>query len=172
MSSSLTGLYISTWRYLVDAETVCTNQTEESCTGTTTFGRLIRRYLNIVSNLTSRYDRNTLIAIAKRGKFSFLDLIKQNKGESRYSTRSMVLIKSATVTDRIRTCAIANSDSKVQRLRPLSHRHSQQINTKQQETGYVPICTPTRSIERLVNCALARFLRTIVCRWIPGVPHM
>ncbi|KAG8300359.1 hypothetical protein J6590_078337 [Homalodisca vitripennis] len=40
------------------------------------------------------------------------DLIKQNKGESRYSTRSMVLIKSATVTDRIRTCAISNSDSK------------------------------------------------------------
>ncbi|KAG8280031.1 hypothetical protein J6590_091172 [Homalodisca vitripennis] len=40
------------------------------------------------------------------------DLIKQNNGESRYSTRSMVLIKSATVTDRIRTCAISNSDSK------------------------------------------------------------
>ncbi|KAG8291000.1 E2-like enzyme [Homalodisca vitripennis] len=40
------------------------------------------------------------------------DLIKQNKGESRYSTRSMVLIKSARVTDRIRTCAISNSDSK------------------------------------------------------------
>ncbi|KAG8259992.1 hypothetical protein J6590_107126, partial [Homalodisca vitripennis] len=40
------------------------------------------------------------------------DLIKQNKGESRYSTRSMVLIKSATVTDRIRTCAISNSDPK------------------------------------------------------------
>ncbi|KAG8274360.1 hypothetical protein J6590_004386 [Homalodisca vitripennis] len=39
------------------------------------------------------------------------DLIKQNKGESRYSTRSMVLIKSATVTDRIRTCTISNSDS-------------------------------------------------------------
>ncbi|KAG8335386.1 hypothetical protein J6590_069188 [Homalodisca vitripennis] len=32
------------------------------------------------------------------------DLIKQNKGESRYSTRSMVLTKSAMVTDRIRTC--------------------------------------------------------------------
>ncbi|KAG8317322.1 hypothetical protein J6590_029895 [Homalodisca vitripennis] len=41
------------------------------------------------------------------------DLIKQNKGESRYSTRSMVLIKRARVTDRIRTCAISNSDSKV-----------------------------------------------------------
>ncbi|KAG8310632.1 hypothetical protein J6590_060168 [Homalodisca vitripennis] len=40
------------------------------------------------------------------------DLIKQNKGESRYSTRSMVLIKSATVTDRIRACAISNSDPK------------------------------------------------------------
>ncbi|KAG8294695.1 hypothetical protein J6590_097258 [Homalodisca vitripennis] len=35
------------------------------------------------------------------------DLIKQNKGESRYSTRSMVLIKRASVTDKIRT-----SDSK------------------------------------------------------------
>ncbi|KAG8251145.1 hypothetical protein J6590_086418 [Homalodisca vitripennis] len=40
------------------------------------------------------------------------NLIKQSKWESRYSTRSMVLIKSATVTDRIRTCAISNSDSK------------------------------------------------------------
>ncbi|KAG8305066.1 hypothetical protein J6590_096620 [Homalodisca vitripennis] len=40
------------------------------------------------------------------------DLIKQNKGESRYSTRSMVLIKSATVTESIRTYAISNSDSK------------------------------------------------------------
>ncbi|KAG8275726.1 hypothetical protein J6590_080719 [Homalodisca vitripennis] len=37
------------------------------------------------------------------------DLIKQNNGESRYSTRSMVLKKSATATDRIRTCAISNS---------------------------------------------------------------
>ncbi|KAG8250069.1 hypothetical protein J6590_005463 [Homalodisca vitripennis] len=33
------------------------------------------------------------------------DLIKQNKGEIRYRTRSMV-------TDSIRTCAISNSDSK------------------------------------------------------------
>ncbi|KAG8305935.1 hypothetical protein J6590_058899 [Homalodisca vitripennis] len=40
------------------------------------------------------------------------NLIKRNKRESRYSTRSMVLIKSARVTDRIRTCAISNSDSK------------------------------------------------------------
>ncbi|KAG8263770.1 hypothetical protein J6590_023995 [Homalodisca vitripennis] len=39
------------------------------------------------------------------------DLIKQNKGESRYSEKSMVLIKSARVTDRIRTCAISNSDT-------------------------------------------------------------
>ncbi|KAG8241458.1 hypothetical protein J6590_086753 [Homalodisca vitripennis] len=38
------------------------------------------------------------------------DLIKQNKWESRYSTRSMVLIKSARVTDRIRICAISNSN--------------------------------------------------------------
>ncbi|KAG8286314.1 hypothetical protein J6590_062817 [Homalodisca vitripennis] len=40
------------------------------------------------------------------------DLIKQNKGESRYSTRLIVLIKSATVTDRIQTCAIFNLDPK------------------------------------------------------------
>ncbi|KAG8295316.1 hypothetical protein J6590_082530 [Homalodisca vitripennis] len=40
------------------------------------------------------------------------DLIKHNKGESRYSTRSMVLIKIARFTDRIRSCAISNSDSK------------------------------------------------------------
>ncbi|KAG8286266.1 hypothetical protein J6590_063940 [Homalodisca vitripennis] len=40
------------------------------------------------------------------------DLIKQNKGESQYSTRSMVVIKSTTVTDRTRSCAISNSDSK------------------------------------------------------------
>ncbi|KAG8260675.1 hypothetical protein J6590_091471, partial [Homalodisca vitripennis] len=39
------------------------------------------------------------------------DLIKKNKRESRYSTRSMVLIKSAMVPDRSRTCAISNSDS-------------------------------------------------------------
>ncbi|KAG8283495.1 hypothetical protein J6590_016762 [Homalodisca vitripennis] len=38
------------------------------------------------------------------------DLIKQNKGESRYSTRLMVLIKSEKVTDRSRTCAVSNSD--------------------------------------------------------------
>ncbi|KAG8294920.1 hypothetical protein J6590_092054 [Homalodisca vitripennis] len=37
---------------------------------------------------------------------------QQNKGESRYSTRWMVLITNARVTDRIRrTCAISNSDS-------------------------------------------------------------
>ncbi|KAG8306665.1 hypothetical protein J6590_042449 [Homalodisca vitripennis] len=41
-----------------------------------------------------------------------LDLIKQNKEESRYSTRSVVLIKYARVTDRTRTCTISNSDSK------------------------------------------------------------
>ncbi|KAG8333797.1 hypothetical protein J6590_103032, partial [Homalodisca vitripennis] len=40
------------------------------------------------------------------------DLMIQNKGESRYSTRSMVLMKSGKVTDRIRTCAISNSDLK------------------------------------------------------------
>ncbi|KAG8315560.1 hypothetical protein J6590_067917 [Homalodisca vitripennis] len=40
------------------------------------------------------------------------DLIKQNKGESQYSTRSIVLIKSARATDRIRTFAISNSDPK------------------------------------------------------------
>ncbi|KAG8316341.1 hypothetical protein J6590_052552 [Homalodisca vitripennis] len=40
------------------------------------------------------------------------DLIKQNKGESRYSTRPMVLIKSAMVTDRISICVISNSDPK------------------------------------------------------------
>ncbi|KAG8261383.1 hypothetical protein J6590_074237 [Homalodisca vitripennis] len=39
-------------------------------------------------------------------------IIKQNKEESRYSTRLMVLIKSERVTDRIRTCAISNSNSK------------------------------------------------------------
>ncbi|KAG8278619.1 hypothetical protein J6590_014174 [Homalodisca vitripennis] len=39
-------------------------------------------------------------------------LIKQNKGESRYSIRLMVLIKSATVTNSVRTCAISNSDPK------------------------------------------------------------
>ncbi|KAG8252905.1 hypothetical protein J6590_046324 [Homalodisca vitripennis] len=40
------------------------------------------------------------------------DLIKQNTEESRYSTRSMLLIKSSRDTDRIRTCAISNLDSK------------------------------------------------------------
>ncbi|KAG8253324.1 hypothetical protein J6590_036846 [Homalodisca vitripennis] len=40
------------------------------------------------------------------------DLIKQNKGESRYSTRLLVLIKSAMVTDMIRIGAISNSDPK------------------------------------------------------------
>ncbi|KAG8314399.1 hypothetical protein J6590_093465 [Homalodisca vitripennis] len=40
------------------------------------------------------------------------DIIKQDKGESRYSTRSMGLIKSARATGRIRTCAISNSDPK------------------------------------------------------------
>ncbi|KAG8313005.1 hypothetical protein J6590_010098 [Homalodisca vitripennis] len=40
------------------------------------------------------------------------DLIEKNKRERRYCTRSMVLIKSATVTERIQTCAISNSDSK------------------------------------------------------------
>ncbi|KAG8261771.1 hypothetical protein J6590_066302 [Homalodisca vitripennis] len=35
-----------------------------------------------------------------------------DKRESRYSTRSTVLIKSASVTDRIWTCAISNSDPK------------------------------------------------------------
>ncbi|KAG8248194.1 hypothetical protein J6590_045228 [Homalodisca vitripennis] len=39
-------------------------------------------------------------------------LLSQNKGESQYSTRSMILVKSATVTDRIRTCAISNSEPK------------------------------------------------------------
>ncbi|KAG8300636.1 hypothetical protein J6590_072042 [Homalodisca vitripennis] len=52
------------------------------------------------------------------------DRFKQNKGDSRYSVRLMVLIKSATVTDRNRTCAISNSDSK-SNVRPLGHRHSQ-----------------------------------------------
>ncbi|KAG8315688.1 hypothetical protein J6590_066019 [Homalodisca vitripennis] len=37
-------------------------------------------------------------------------LSSQNKWESRCSTRSMVLIKSARVTDRIRICAISNSN--------------------------------------------------------------
>ncbi|KAG8335834.1 hypothetical protein J6590_058616 [Homalodisca vitripennis] len=37
---------------------------------------------------------------------------ENNKGESRYSTRSIVLINSTRVTDRIQTCAISNSDSK------------------------------------------------------------
>ncbi|KAG8255060.1 hypothetical protein J6590_101694 [Homalodisca vitripennis] len=49
------------------------------------------------------------------------DLIRQNKEESQYSTRSMVLIKIATVTDRIRTCAISNSDSKSNDLNRSAH---------------------------------------------------
>ncbi|KAG8246907.1 hypothetical protein J6590_073941 [Homalodisca vitripennis] len=39
------------------------------------------------------------------------DLIKQNKWESRYSKRSMGLIKSGSLTNKIRTYAITNTDS-------------------------------------------------------------
>ncbi|KAG8262599.1 hypothetical protein J6590_050095 [Homalodisca vitripennis] len=39
-------------------------------------------------------------------------LTKHDKVESRYGTRTMVLIKSATVTDMVRTCAVSNSDLK------------------------------------------------------------
>ncbi|KAG8322183.1 hypothetical protein J6590_028254 [Homalodisca vitripennis] len=43
---------------------------------------------------------------------SLRDLIKQNKGESRYSIRLLVLIESAMVTDMIRIGAISNADPK------------------------------------------------------------
>ncbi|KAG8306224.1 hypothetical protein J6590_052661 [Homalodisca vitripennis] len=57
----------------------------------------------LVYDIVVRYPRQTTTRLAA---------LRSNKGESRYSTRSMVLIKGATVTDRIRTCAISNSDSK------------------------------------------------------------
>ncbi|KAG8261992.1 hypothetical protein J6590_062299 [Homalodisca vitripennis] len=61
--------------------------------------------------LTKQRERQATDAIRELGG-RIGDLIKQNKEESRYSTRPMVLIKSATVKDRIRICAISNSDSK------------------------------------------------------------
>ncbi|KAG8252407.1 hypothetical protein J6590_057832 [Homalodisca vitripennis] len=41
-----------------------------------------------------------------------IGLCEQNKGKTRYTTKSMVLLKSATVTYRSLTCSISNSDLK------------------------------------------------------------
>ncbi|KAG8293063.1 hypothetical protein J6590_027170 [Homalodisca vitripennis] len=77
------------------------------------------------------------------------DLIKQNKGESRYSTRSMVLIKSARVTDRIRTCAISNSDSKSSDL------IKQNKGESQYSTRSMVLIKSARVTDRIRTCAIS-----------------
>ncbi|KAG8334992.1 hypothetical protein J6590_078905 [Homalodisca vitripennis] len=64
------------------------------------------------SSLGKRGDRPPLFCPSSWATGLCEDLIKQNMREIRYSTKSTVLITSVTVTDRIRTCAISNSDLK------------------------------------------------------------
>ncbi|KAG8273465.1 hypothetical protein J6590_019172 [Homalodisca vitripennis] len=51
-------------------------------------------------------------SVRPHGPLACARILSKNKRESRYSTSWKVLIKSATVTDRIRTRAISYSDSK------------------------------------------------------------
>ncbi|KAG8292047.1 hypothetical protein J6590_047949 [Homalodisca vitripennis] len=77
-------------------------------------GRLeaVRRGWGYGYDKAQRFSTQDTARERDKGESKHRDLIKQNKEESQYSTRVVLLIKNATVTGRIRTCAISHSDSK------------------------------------------------------------
>ncbi|KAG8270736.1 hypothetical protein J6590_078383 [Homalodisca vitripennis] len=94
-----------------------------------------RSSVHLIASCTYEHEIRAGVSLASPYSASWAtglyeNLIKQNKGESRYSSRSTVPIKGATVTDRLRTCIISNSASQSNVLDRSAHRHSQLRTSK------------------------------------------